>query len=72
MSSAANTTTDWKAMSVQHAFRARMESQCHEIERYRLAEMREGGRVLSMDEAAKEWIERFAADFAQEREFSSG
>ena len=35
------------------------------VELYRKAEMRNAGRVLSMDEAALEWIERFAADFAQ-------
>jgi hypothetical protein len=44
-------------------FRLRMESQCHQIRRYRLQVLRESGRLLSSDEAALEWIERFAATF---------
>lgn len=44
------------------AFRRRMESQCMQIRAYRQAECR-GGRKLSLDEAALEWIERYAASF---------
>ncbi len=46
-----------------------MECQCQEIEEYRRTEMRDGGRVLSLDEAALEWIERYAADFADRNDF---
>jgi len=52
-----------------NAFRERMECQCQEIAQYRLAALREGGRELSMEEAALEWIERHAADFARRTEF---
>lgn len=44
-------------------FRMRMESQCQQIKRYRLQVFRESGRLLSVDEAAIEWIARFAASF---------
>lgn len=50
-------------LSGQELFRLRMESQCYQIKRYRLKVMRESGRLLSVDEAALEWIERFAATF---------
>jgi hypothetical protein len=40
-----------------------MEAQCHQIMRYRLQVLRESGRLLSPDEAALEWIERFAASY---------
>lgn len=63
MSSARNDSAIFP--SYQEAFRLRMKNQCREIERYRLAQNRHSGRDLSMDEAAVEWIERFAADFAR-------
>ncbi len=47
----------------REAFRARMESQCYEIEQYRLQVMRDTGREMTLDGAAIEWIERFAATF---------
>ena len=47
----------------KEAFRARMESQCYQIEQYRLREQHENGRELTLDEAALEWIERYAATF---------
>lgn len=50
-------------LSAQDLFRSRMESQCHEIKLYRLTTLRECGRLLTLDEAALEWIERFAATF---------
>jgi hypothetical protein len=50
-------------LSAQDIFRSRMESQCHQIKLYRLARLRECGRLLTLDEAALEWIERFAATF---------
>ncbi len=40
-----------------------MEAQCHQIERYRLEVLRDEGRELSRDEAALEWIERYAEGF---------
>jgi hypothetical protein len=40
-----------------------MESQCYQIMQYRLAMLRDGGRLLSPDEAAQEWIDRYAATF---------
>ena len=51
------------AVETEEAFRARMERQCYQIEQYRLALLRESGILLSKDEAALEWIERFAATF---------
>jgi len=40
-----------------------MEQQCHLIKQYRQSILRESGRLLSPDEAAFEWIERYAATF---------
>jgi hypothetical protein len=40
-----------------------MEKQCHQIKQYRQSMLRDGGRQLSPDEAALEWIERYAATF---------
>jgi len=40
-----------------------MEAQCRQIRDYRQAMLRDCGRVLSTDEAALEWIERYAASF---------
>lgn len=45
------------------AFRARMESQCYQIEMYRQRVLRDTGRDMTPDEAALEWIERYAATF---------
>lgn len=44
-----------------------MESQCFQIDRYRWRISSTEGRTLSEDEAAREWIERYAADFARDR-----
>ena len=49
--------------SGREVFRLRMEKQCRQIKQYRLAVLRENGRLLSPDEAALEWIERYAATF---------
>lgn len=51
------------ATVTREAFRARMESQCHQIEQYRKRILRETGRDLTLDEAAVEWIEQYAATF---------
>jgi hypothetical protein len=40
-----------------------MEQQCHQIRKYRQSMLRDGGRLLSPNEAALEWIERYAATF---------
>lgn len=47
-----------------------MESQCHHIEQYRQNVLRETGRELTLDEAALEWIERYASTFQQVEEAS--
>ncbi len=47
----------------QDVFQLRMENQCLQIKKYRRAMLRECGRLLSPDEAALEWIERYAATF---------
>lgn len=47
----------------QDEFRLRMENQCLQINKYRRQMLRECGRLLSPDEAALEWIERYAATF---------
>ena len=50
-------------LSGEEMFRQRMQSQCHQIKCYRLQVLRDSGRLISTDEAAREWIERFAATF---------
>lgn len=45
------------------AFRIRMVEQVCQIERYRLSVLGCEGRELTTDEAAREWIERFAGQF---------
>lgn len=45
------------------AFRIRMVEQVCQIERYRLTVLGCEGRELTTDEAAQEWIERYAAQF---------
>lgn len=47
----------------QDPFRARMEAQCYQVEQYRLTVAREEGRRLTADEAAFEWIGRYAETF---------
>ena len=46
-------------------FQQRMQAQCDRIRRYRDQVLREQGRALSYDEAAMEWIERYAEVFAR-------
>ena len=52
-----------QSLSGQDTFRLRMQDQCRQIGQYRQAVLRETGRLLSPDEAALEWIERYAATF---------
>lgn len=48
----------------EEAFKARMVAQFCQIEDYRLEVREREGRVLSSEEAAREWIVRYAEDFA--------
>lgn len=52
-----------QSLSGQEAFRLRMLTQCRQIAAYRQAVLRKTGRLLTPDEAALEWIERYAATF---------
>ncbi|MEM8561324.1 MAG: hypothetical protein AAGF57_03780 [Pseudomonadota bacterium] len=52
----------------EDGFAERMHAQCCEIRRYQQDVMRNEGRSISQDEAALEWIERFAEAFAQEHD----
>lgn len=45
------------------SFLERMEAQCCQIRRYQREVIRKEGRELSPDEAALEWIERYADTF---------
>lgn len=47
----------------EEAFRARMVAQVCAIEDYRCQVRREQGRQLDLEQAAAEWVQRFAADF---------
>lgn len=49
-------------------FLGRMEAQCDRIRGYRDQVLREEGRLLSYDEAAMEWIERYAEVFAKDHD----
>jgi hypothetical protein len=51
------------SLSGKDAFRSRMQHQCRRIGQYRQAVLKETGRLLTPDEAAQEWIERYAATF---------
>ena len=46
------------------AFEARMKAQCEAIEQYQSHAVQEEGRELSLEEAAREWIDQFAGSFA--------
>lgn len=49
----------------QEAFRSRMVEQVCQIEHYKNTVLRNEGRKLSTEQAAQEWIQQYAADFAQ-------
>ncbi len=55
--------TGVKFIDPETRFRARMIEQLCHIEQYRRRALRESGRELSGEEAAKEWIERYAGKF---------
>jgi hypothetical protein len=52
-----------QALSEQEVFRLRMENQCRQITLYRQELLRQTGQLLSPDEAALEWIKRYASSF---------
>ena len=49
--------------STEDVFRARMLEQVRQIRRYRKKILKDTGRLISLDEAAMEWIERYASSF---------
>lgn len=51
------------ALSEQDVFRLRMENQCYLIRKYRESMLCDSGRLMTPDEAALEWVQRFAATF---------
>ena len=59
------TKHDRAGTGAQEAFQARMGVQCQQIQRYRLEVLRNEGRLLSQNEAAQQWIERYAEYFVQ-------
>lgn len=50
-------------LDAEDAFRARMVEQVCHIEEYRRAVQRDEGRVLTVEEAASEWIAKYASRF---------
>jgi hypothetical protein len=52
-------------LDAQDAFRARMVEQLCHIEDYRRSVLRTEGRELDIEDAAQEWIEKYAAQFPQ-------
>jgi hypothetical protein len=58
------------SLSGPEAFRSRMQNQCRQIGHYRQAVLKETGRLLTPDEAALEWIERYAATFDNDHPLS--
>ena len=51
------------SQSSAEQFRSRMQAQIYLIERYRRQQLKQAGRWLSRDEAAREWISLYAASF---------
>lgn len=49
----------------EEAFRSRMVEQVCQIEHYKRETLKNEGRILTSEEAAKEWIDRYAASFSQ-------
>jgi len=56
--------------SDQEVFRARMLEQVRQIGKYRQSVLKETGRLLTPEEAAQEWIERYAAAFGRDNPMS--
>jgi hypothetical protein len=55
-------------LDAEDAFRARMVEQVCHIEEYRRAVQRDEGRVLTIEEAASEWIAKYASQFPDEKD----
>ncbi|MCP4211151.1 MAG: hypothetical protein GY764_06690 [Halieaceae bacterium] len=55
--------------STEDLFRARMLEQVRQIRRYRKKKLKDTGRLMSLDEAAIEWIERYASSFDMDAAF---
>ena len=51
-------------LGAEQAFRARMDAQCEEIEKYRSMVVLDEHRQLSLEQAATEWIARYAEYFS--------
>ncbi|HIG44822.1 MAG: PilZ domain-containing protein [bacterium] len=49
----------------QEAFKSRMVEQVCQIEHYKRQVYREDGRDIDGEQAAREWIEKYAADFSE-------
>ena len=56
--------------STEDLFRARMLEQVRQIRRYRKKKLKDTGRLMSLDEAAIEWIERYASSFDRDTAFN--
>ncbi|HSW08958.1 PilZ domain-containing protein [Aquabacterium sp.] len=52
-------------LDADDAFRARMVEQICHIEDYRKSALRQEGREVSLEDAAAEWIAKYAAEFPQ-------
>ncbi|RLQ20575.1 hypothetical protein DWB85_16870 [Seongchinamella sediminis] len=55
--------SEWH-FQAEDSFCARMQAQCEEIRAYQQQVMRSGERTLSLDQAAEEWIARYAESFS--------
>ncbi len=50
-------------VAVSTEFESRMRTQCEKIVEYRQTVLEKENRLLSLDQAAKEWIELYADSF---------
>lgn len=62
--------TEEQTVTGQDAFRLRMLEQIRQIGRYRQDVLRDTGRLLTPEEAAREWIDRYAASFGGNKPLS--
>jgi hypothetical protein len=63
-----NSPEETRRDACSDSFLGRMEAQCDRIRGYRDQVLRQEGRSLSYDEAALEWIERYAEVFAKDHD----
>jgi len=52
-------------LDAESLFRARMVEQVCQIERYRQQCEQQAGHSLAVEDVARQWVERYAADFPQ-------